>query len=77
MTNAERIAQLETLVEVLRDEQRAHILAVKQESEKTNRKLDELLMLRAKGVGAFWLASTLLGTGIVGMIVSIVEWFRS
>ncbi len=77
MTNAERIAQLETLVEVLRDEQRAHILAVKQESEKTNRKLDELLMLRAKGVGAFWLASTLLGTGIVGMIVSIVEWFKS
>lgn len=77
MTNAERIAQLETLVEVLRDEQRAHILAVKQESEKTNRKLDDLLMLRAKGVGAFWLASTLLGTGIVGMIVSIVEWFKS
>jgi len=77
VTNAERIAQLETLVEVLRDEQRAHILAVKQESEKTNRKLDELLMLRAKGVGAFWLASTLLGTGIVGMIVSIVEWFKS
>ena len=77
MTNAERIAQLETLVEVLRDEQRAHILAVKQESEKTNKKLDELLMLRAKGVGAFWLASTLLGTGIVGMIVSIVEWFKS
>jgi hypothetical protein len=77
VTNAERIAQLETLVEVLRDEQRAHILAVKQESEKTNRKLDDLLMLRAKGVGAFWLASTLLGTGIVGMIVSIVEWFKS
>lgn len=39
-------------------------------------KLDELLQLRSKGVGAFWLASALLGTSILGTIITMVNWFR-
>ena len=44
--------------------------------EETNKKLDELLALRSKGMGAFWLASTLLGTGLVGLIAMVSDWFR-
>ena len=77
MTNAERIAALETMVSVMRDEQRTHAKAVKEEAERTNHKLDELLVLRAKGVGAFWLASALLGSGIVGLIAIILDWIKS
>ena len=44
--------------------------------QETNQKLDELLAMRNKGIGAFWLASTLLGTGIVGFIVQCIEWWR-
>lgn len=39
-------------------------------------KLDELLALRNKGMGAFWLASGLVGTGIIGFLGEILGWFR-
>lgn len=42
-----------------------------------NKKLDELLQLRSKGVGAFWLASTLLGTGLVGAVTVFINWARA
>jgi hypothetical protein len=38
--------------------------------EKMDGKLDELLALRNKGAGVFWLASSLFGTGIFGFL-----WF--
>lgn len=41
-----------------------------------DRKLDELLALRQKGMGAFWLASSILGTGIIGAIALVFNWFR-
>lgn len=41
-----------------------------------NDKLDELLAMRNKGIGAFWLASTLIGTGMVGMIVQLLSWWK-
>lgn len=41
-----------------------------------NDKLDELLALRNKGMGVFWLASALLGTGIVGALTSILNWIK-
>lgn len=44
--------------------------------EKINVKLDELLTLRSKGIGAFWLASALLGTGIIGFIVLMIDWVK-
>ena len=38
--------------------------------------VQELLQLRSKGTGAFWLASSLLGTGIVGAFVALVDWVK-
>jgi len=38
-------------------------------------KIDELLAIRYKGVGAFWLASALMGTGIIGFFVKVLHLF--
>ncbi len=65
ITQAERIAALEVRVSEMQKQQ-----------QQINDKLDELLALRNKGIGAFWLSSGLLGTGIVGFIVQLVEWIR-
>jgi len=62
---AQRIAVLELKVQQLNEQ-----------SEEIKSKLDELLQLRSKGVGAFWLASTLLGTGIVGVIFALFNWMK-
>lgn len=39
-------------------------------------KLDELLALRNKGMGVFWLASTLVGTGILGFFYTVLDWIK-
>lgn len=64
--DGERIAVLEVRMAKVEDQQQQIL-----------NKLDELLLFRAKGVGAFWLASALLGTGIVGTVVTIIEWIKS
>lgn len=62
---AQRIAVLELKVQQVTDT-----------NEEIKLKLDELLLLKSKGMGAFWLASTLLGTGIVGILIAFTNWFR-
>lgn len=62
ITQAERISALEVRVSDIQKQQ-----------QEINNKLDELLGLRNKGVGAFWLASALLGTGIVGFLDVLVR----
>jgi len=64
ISQAERIAALEIQVSEVQRVQR-----------EINNKLDELLGLRNKGIGAFWLASALLGTGIVGFLGVLVRKF--
>lgn len=64
--DGERIAVLEVRMAKVEDQQQQIL-----------NKLDELLLFRAKGVGAFWLASALLGTGIVGTVVTLIEWIKS
>jgi hypothetical protein len=54
-TQAERITALEV-----------QVAAMQKTQLEINDKLDELLTLRNKGIGAFWLASALIGTGFVG-----------
>lgn len=39
-------------------------------------KLDELLQLRSRGMGAFWLASSILGTGIVGAVFALIQMMK-
>ena len=65
ISQAERIAALEVRVGDMQKQQ-----------QEINDKLDTLLAMRHKGIGAFWLASTLLGTGIVGFIAQLVSWWR-
>lgn len=40
-------------------------------------KLDELLTLKNKGLGAFWLASILIGAAFTGMIAFVTNFFRT
>lgn len=61
---AERMAVLELEVKNL-----------KAEVQSTNAKLDELLELKSKGMGAFWLLSILAGSGILGVIAMIKGYF--
>lgn len=63
---AERIAVLELEVDLLKEKLRT-----------MDSKLDELLVLRHKGMGAFWLASALFGTGIIGAVVAMYNYVRS
>lgn len=62
---AQRISVLETKMEALAET-----------SERVEEKLNELLQLRSKGVGAFWVASTLLGSGIMGSLLVFIDWFK-
>lgn len=64
-TQAERITALEVKVEQLR----VDVASI-------DGKLDELLALRNKGAGVFWLASCLFGTAIVGALNLITNWIR-
>ncbi len=60
-----KVAVLEHKVKLITDE------LVKFEA-----KLDQILDLRAKGQGAFWVASALFGTGIVAILIPLINWLR-
>lgn len=66
---AERVASLEVELRVIKDENHAHNLRFDSYASKldeTNKKLDELLELKNKGMGAVWLASILIA-GVYGV----------
>ncbi len=71
-TQAERIASVESEVRGLS----RRIDKVEGTLTDMDKKLDDLLVLRYKGAGAFWLASALVGTGIVGFFTQILNWFK-
>lgn len=73
---AERAAVLETEVKQLKAELETKTKELKADQTKIMSKLDELLELRHKGVGVFWLASSLLGTGIIGAVMTFIHWIR-
>lgn len=66
LTQAERIAGLEVQVQTLSEDVKA-----------MNRKIDELLALKNKGAGAFWLVSIVVGSGLVGLVGLLVNWLKS
>lgn len=65
MTQVERIAALEVQVAYVRAEQ-----------AEISKKLDDLLAMRDKGIGAFWLASALFGTSVLGVVAIFVSWLK-
>ena len=71
-THLERLVALEMELGVIKENQQKFEGHYKE----MNGKLDELLSLRNKGIGAFWLASLLTGTGIIGVLVSMIGWWK-
>lgn len=66
---------------LIKDGERITAVEVKVEDlvkkvETMDHKLDQLLELKSKGMGAFWLASLILGTGVVGMFAQFISWFK-
>lgn len=49
---------------------------IKETQAEINQKLDDLIALRNKGAGVFWLASVLFGTTLVGVIGTIIAWVK-
>lgn len=72
-TTVERLTKLENQVSTILDTQ----TAIKKDIEGMKAKLDELIAIKQKGVGAFWLASILFGTTIVGFFTKFVDWFKT
>jgi phosphatidylglycerophosphatase A len=72
----ERITALEVQMASLQLSMLTHMKETEKRHDDMSGKLDELLGLRNKGVGAFWLASALAGTGIIGAILSFFSWWK-
>jgi hypothetical protein len=70
ISQVERLARVEVEVQALKSE----VDELKTSIKEMHVKLDDLLALRYKGVGAFWLASALIGTGVVGAIAQILHY---
>ena len=68
----ERVTRLETEVKQVLVNQGEMKGAI----EDVHVKLDDLLALKNKGLGAFWLASALAGTGVVSFFWWIIDWVR-
>lgn len=45
--------------------------------DEANKKLDDLLSLKQKGAGAFWLATTLFGIGFTAFLQLFFGWWHS
>lgn len=59
---AERVAVLETKLEKL---------------DSIESKLDDLLHLKSKGMGALWLVSLLVGSGMLGLVAAVISFFHN
>jgi hypothetical protein len=70
----ERIARVEVEVQGLKQAFDEHKANTEKKFDEVNDKLDNLLALRNKGAGIFWLISSLIGTGILGAIVELIHW---
>lgn len=75
-SDVERITALEIHLANLQASMNKHMTETESRHEDMSKKLDDLLGLRNKGVGAFWLASALAGTGIIGAILSFFDWWK-
>lgn len=71
---SERIARVEVEVQELKEAFKAHKNETNNNFKEMGDKLDDLLALRNKGAGVFWLVSSLIGAGIVGGAVQFMKW---
>jgi len=52
------------------------VTQMEKDLQRVDAKLDQLLELRSKGMGAFWLASILFGTGLVGLFTTLMSYLK-
>ncbi len=52
------------------------VAGLKKSVEAMDSKLDELLALKSKGLGAVWFASILLGSGFMTFVGHFFDWFK-
>lgn len=74
MTQVERLTRVEVEVSALRKEFEEHKQDTAQNFSEVKDKLDELLALRNKGAGAFWLATSLMGAGLISGAIQFFKW---
>lgn len=48
---------------------------VNEDLKEIKEKLDELLHLKSKGMGALWLVSLIVGSGVLGLILTVINFF--
>ena len=60
-----RIARLEERVDLLIDR-----------FDKRDEKIDQLLELKNKGLGAFWLVSLIFGSSLIAALTAVISWVR-
>ena len=71
-TQSERMAKMEVeLTHLSTAVEKLTVLVEKQDGQ-----LQELLALRNKGAGVFWLASVLFGTSLVGAVSVLWKWLN-
>ena len=75
-TVEERIAVLEAKVELLSVQVSTHAEETRTEYKTLESKLDDILALKNKGMGAIWLASALFGSGLIGLATVFVNWLK-
>ncbi len=69
----ERLVKLEQSVDRLRDD----VTELKEDQKEINKKLTELLNLKQRGAGVFWLLSTLMGeVGLIGFVIFCFEHLK-
>ena len=44
--------------------------------QKTQEALDDILELKHKGMGAFWVAASLFGSGLISLVYMAVDWVK-
>ncbi len=76
MNQRERLAVVEAELEAHSVTDLVFHAEVKVSIDKLTNKLDELLELKAKGMGAIWLIGILLGGGVLAFISTVVGWFK-
>ena len=66
MAHEGRISALESLIK-----------SYKEDMENIEAKLDQLLTLKNKGAGAFWLVTIIASSGVLGILGTIFDWFKT
>lgn len=75
-TQGERIARVEVELQETRRAFDDFKRSTNSRLDSIDGKLDELLELRNKGAGMFLVISGIIGTGVMGLVYTLIQWLR-